>query len=62
MTEQVVDSYESWGVELPDGTECECRDEADANAIVQAARTVSPRIKYKVMVRTIYVGEWKYVA
>ena len=62
MTEQVVDTREEWGVELPDGTECECRDQDDADAIVQAAKTVSPRAKYKPMVRTVYVGEWKYVA
>lgn len=44
-----------WGVELPDGVICEACNEEDAFAIVQAAKTVSPRAKYVVVNRSVTI-------
>lgn len=56
-----VETFIEWGVELPDGEPCACQNEYDADSLIQAAKVLNPRAKYKKISQKVTVKRYPWM-
>jgi hypothetical protein len=56
-----VENQIGWGVKLPDGEICACQNEYDADSLIQAAKVLNPRAKYKKVSQKIVVKTYPWM-
>lgn len=54
----IDESWTEWAVQYPDGEILIVEDQEDADEIVRCAKTVLPKIKYRVKTREVFCTEW----